>query len=166
MCFGLWAVGGKLAGLECKEIHTAPKKSKHIRELLLRGFDATVVNLKQPNRAWKHTRGASFSECHWVILADLEAQEVYFVLNFQFRTAKKSPFVWNLVPMKTVWLLSFFLDDPVGQVVICRLLIGQKHGDRRSWTLLRSPSARGKRKRSLTWSRSLFLQEKCILPDH
>ena len=60
----------------------------------------------------------SFSGCHWVILVDLEAQEVKPILNSQFRTAKKKHYCLKFSAYENRLLLSFFVDDPVGPVVI------------------------------------------------
>ena len=70
-----------------KDVHRAdfsPYKSKHIGGLVLQGAD-TVVNLKQPTRACKHTGGEIFSGCHRLIVADLEAQEGKIVGNSQLK---------------------------------------------------------------------------------
>ena len=48
-----------------------------------------------------------------MILADLEAQERKFVANSPLKKAEKTNFSWNLMPIKTVLLLPFFLKDPV-----------------------------------------------------
>ena len=72
-----------------------------------------MVNLNHPTRAWNHTGGATFSGCHRVIVTDLVAQERKFVANSRLKKAEKINFSWNLVAIKTVLLLPFFLKDPV-----------------------------------------------------
>ena len=76
----------------------------------------SVVGFKQPTRAWKHTGGANFSGCHRVIVTDLVAQQHKFVANSRLKKAEKINFLWNLVLIKTVSLLPFFLKDPVDAV--------------------------------------------------
>ena len=46
-------------------------------------------------------------------MIDLVAQERKFVANSQLKNAEKINFSLNLVPIKTVLLLPFFLKDPV-----------------------------------------------------
>ena len=48
-------------------------------------------------------------------MTDLVAQERKFVANSRLKKAEKINFLSNLVPIKTVLLLPFFLKDPVEQ---------------------------------------------------
>ena len=50
-------------------------------------------------------------------MTDLVAQERKFVANSRLKNAEKINFSWNLVPIKTVLLLPFFLKDPVDEDV-------------------------------------------------
>ena len=79
---------------------------------LFRGCDA-VVGHKQCSRAWKHIGGVRFKGCHRVIVMDLEALEDRFATNSWPKTAEKTKLLQKLRLVKTVLLLSFFLDDPV-----------------------------------------------------
>ena len=49
---------------------------------------------------------------------DLGALEDEFAANSWPKTAEKTELLLKLVPLKTVLLLSFFLEDPVYQVVV------------------------------------------------
>ena len=79
---------------------------------LLRWGDA-VVCLRQSTRAKKHFRYASFFGCLRVIVVDLGAVEDKFVANSGPKTAEKTQLLWKRMPVQTVLLLPFFLDDPV-----------------------------------------------------
>ena len=79
---------------------------------LLRWGDA-VVCLRQSTRAKKHFRYASFFGCLRVIVVDLGAPEDKFVANSGPKTAEKTQLLWKWMPVQTVLLLPFFLDDPV-----------------------------------------------------
>ena len=89
-----------------------PHRPKHAFVVFASGL-RSVVGFKQPTRAWKHTGSATFSGCRRVIVTDLVAQERKFVANSRLKKAEKVNFSWNLVPIKSVLLLPFFLKDPV-----------------------------------------------------
>ena len=72
-----------------------------------------VVGLRQSIRAKKHFRYASFFGCLRVIVVDLGALEDKFVANSVPKTAEKTQLLWKWMPVQTVLLLPFFLDDPV-----------------------------------------------------
>ena len=48
---------------------------------------------------------------------DLEALEDKFAANSWPKTAERTNILLRLVPVKTVLLLSFILEDPVGQTL-------------------------------------------------
>ena len=52
-------------------------------------------------------------------MIDLVAQERKFVANSRLKNAEKIIFSGNLVPIKIVSLLPFFLKDPVGIMYVC-----------------------------------------------
>ena len=53
-------------------------------------------------------------------MTDLVAQQCKFVANFRLKKSEKFNFSLNLVPIKTILLLPFFLKDPV-----CKIWLGQ-----------------------------------------
>ena len=73
----------------------------------------SVVGLKQPPRAWKHIGGASLFGGLVVIVVDLGAQKDKFAANSGPKPVEEIKLLWNLMPVQTVLLLTFFLDDPV-----------------------------------------------------